>query len=77
MPGVGKGLPSSNDYNGGFSCNLMAKDLGLAEDAALNAGTPVLLAAASHQLYRLLIANGHGLKDFSVVYKFLQGNIKE
>lgn len=52
----------------------MAKDLSLAEKAALDAESPVLLTAACHQLYRMLIANGYGTKDFSVVYKFLKGN---
>lgn len=77
VPDVGTGLPCSNDYNGGFSCNLMAKDLGLAENAALSVGASVPLGAMAHQLYRLLIANGYGIKDFSVVYKFLQGETKD
>jgi 3-hydroxyisobutyrate dehydrogenase len=30
VPGIIKGVPSSNDYDGGFACDLMLKDLTLA-----------------------------------------------
>ena len=33
-PGVMEGVPSSNNYEGGFGAALMQKDLGLAVDAA-------------------------------------------
>lgn len=28
-PGIIEGVPSSNNYNGGFACELMSKDLSL------------------------------------------------
>jgi 3-hydroxyisobutyrate dehydrogenase-like beta-hydroxyacid dehydrogenase len=34
VPGVLDGVPSSNDYKGGFGSALMLKDVGLALDAA-------------------------------------------
>nr|CAH7719868.1 unnamed protein product [Callosobruchus chinensis] len=53
-------VPPSNQYKGGFGVSLIAKDLALAENAALSAGAPLPLGAISHQLYRTLIANGYG-----------------
>lgn len=73
VPGVMPNVPSSNGYEGGFSIPLIAKDLGLAEAAALSCGTPLPLGAATHQLYRAMILNGYGDKDFSAVYDFFKG----
>ncbi|CAH2010803.1 unnamed protein product [Acanthoscelides obtectus] len=73
VPGVMPNVPSSNHYKGGFGVPLIAKDLALAESAALSVGAPLPLGAISHQLYRTLIANGFSDKDFAVVYEFLKG----
>nr|AEE61378.1 unknown [Dendroctonus ponderosae] len=73
VPGVMENVPSAKNYDGGFSVELIAKDLGLAGDAALSISAPVPLAAMSHQLFRTMIAYGLGKKDFSVIYKFLEG----
>jgi 3-hydroxyisobutyrate dehydrogenase len=66
-------VPSSNDYEGGFGSSLMLKDLGLAGDAARDAGTPIPLGNAAQSLYQTMVVNGLGKKDFSVVYRFLGG----
>lgn len=76
VPGVMPNVPPSKGYEGGFSVPLIAKDLGLAEAAALSCGTPLLLGALTHQIYRALILNGYGDKDFAVVYEFLKGQNK-
>ena len=34
VPGVLENVPSSRDYDGGFACDLMLKDIGLALEAA-------------------------------------------
>lgn len=39
VPGVMQGVPASRDYEGGFGCALMLKDLGLALEAAEQAGS--------------------------------------
>nr|CAB3252808.1 3-hydroxyisobutyrate dehydrogenase, mitochondrial-like [Phallusia mammillata] len=71
VPGVLEGVPSSNNYQGGFGTALMYKDLGLAQLAAsdMNAQTP--LGASAHQIYRMLCEKGYGSKDFSAIYKYL------
>ncbi|KAL3285728.1 hypothetical protein HHI36_000256 [Cryptolaemus montrouzieri] len=73
VPNLLPNVPSSNDYKGGFNIRLMSKDLALAERTAVNSETSVPLAATAHQIYRALISNGYGDKDFSVIYKFLSG----
>ncbi|KAJ8963100.1 hypothetical protein NQ318_018565 [Aromia moschata] len=74
VPGVMENVPASNGYKGGFSVPLIAKDLGLAENAGLSCGAPLLLGALAHQIFRTMMVNGYGDKDFSSVYQFLSGN---
>ena len=63
-----------NFYNkGGFGVSLMAKDLGLAQSAAVNAEATIPLGSLAHQIYRAIIAQGFAKKDFSFVYQFLKG----
>lgn len=73
VPGIMPNVPSSDDYNGGFQTKLIAKDLALAANVAVSCGAPIPLGSAAHQIYRTLAAHGMANKDFSVVYKFLQG----
>ncbi|KAB0803269.1 hypothetical protein PPYR_00239 [Photinus pyralis] len=73
VPGVMKNVPSANDYNGGFRSQLMAKDLALASSIAISCGAPILLGSAAHEIYRTMAAYGYGNKDYSSIYKFLQG----
>jgi 3-hydroxyisobutyrate dehydrogenase-like beta-hydroxyacid dehydrogenase len=51
--------------------DLMAKDLGLAVNAARGKRIPVVVAPAAQQLYRLASSHGLGREDCSSVYKFL------
>ncbi|XP_060681343.1 3-hydroxyisobutyrate dehydrogenase b [Hemiscyllium ocellatum] len=72
VPGVMDGVPSANDYQGGFAASLMAKDLGLVQNTATNTKTPALLGSLSHQIYRMMCARGYAQKDFSSVFQFLR-----
>lgn len=67
FPGVLPNVPASRGYSGGFSADLMLKDLGLATEAAKHARQPVLLGALAQQLYQSLSAQGEGGLDFSAV----------
>lgn len=73
VPGVMPNVPSSNDYEGGFGSALMTKDLGLAQNAATQTGSPTPLGSLAHQIYRLVLSHGLGHKDFSVIYQLIQG----
>ena len=66
-PGVMENAPASKGYCGGFMAELMAKDLGLAQEAAQASGSSTPMGALALQLYRLLLKQGKGKQDFSVV----------
>jgi 3-hydroxyisobutyrate dehydrogenase-like beta-hydroxyacid dehydrogenase len=48
----------------------MAKDLGLANDAATRTATPTPLGSLAYQLYSNMVNSGFADKDFSSVYQF-------
>ncbi|MGH6689281.1 MAG: 3-hydroxyisobutyrate dehydrogenase [Gammaproteobacteria bacterium] len=72
VPGMVPTAASSRDYAPGFMTDLMAKDLGLAVNAARELRVPVSVAPAAQQLLRLASSHGYGRKDFSSVYAFLK-----
>ncbi|XP_030058314.1 3-hydroxyisobutyrate dehydrogenase, mitochondrial [Microcaecilia unicolor] len=72
VPGVMEGVPSANNYQGGFGTTLMTKDLGLAQYSATDTKTPIPLGSLSHQIYRIMCAKGYAQKDFSSVFQFLR-----
>jgi 3-hydroxyisobutyrate dehydrogenase len=77
VPNVMPNVPSSRGYSGGFGSALMAKDLGLAIDAARTAGVALPTGSAAAAVYALMMSQGDGeykTKDFSSVYAFLAGN---
>eukprot|EP00794_Sanderia_malayensis_P003806 gene3806-4333_t len=71
-PGVIEGVPSSNNYKGGFGSQLMAKDLGLAQNAATLTKSATPLGSLAHQIYRIMCNQGYSKMDFSSVFKFLR-----
>eukprot|EP00096_Caligus_rogercresseyi_P015452 TRINITY_DN7887_c0_g1_i2.p2 TRINITY_DN7887_c0_g1~~TRINITY_DN7887_c0_g1_i2.p2 ORF type:complete len:327 (+),score=63.93 TRINITY_DN7887_c0_g1_i2:120-1100(+) len=72
VPGVMDNVPSSNEYKGGFGTALMAKDLGLCQEAATETQSPTPLGSLAHQIYRMMCNSGDGGKDFSFAYQILQ-----
>ena len=68
-PGVMENVPASRGYSGGFMAELMAKDLGLAQEAAQATGSSTPMGALALQLYRMLLKQGDGRLDFSAVQK--------
>jgi len=77
VPGLVGKAPSSRDYAPGFTTDLMAKDLGLAVNAARELRVPVVVAPAAQQALRLASSHGLGRKDFSAVYMFLRASSRE
>ena len=72
VPGLVERAASSRDYAPGFMTDLMAKDLGLAVNAARELRVPAVVAAAAQQVLRLASSHGLGRKDFTAVYTFLK-----
>lgn len=76
-PDVMDGVPSSNDYQGGFMVDLMAKDLGLAQQAALRSGASTPMGSLTLNLYRSWAQLGHGREDFSSIFKYVTPQTKK
>lgn len=66
-PGVQEGSAASDEYRPGFTVDLMAKDLGLALDAARAAGVDNRMGQLAAELYSAHQAAGSGERDFSSV----------
>ena len=67
-PDVMNNVPSSNDYQGGFMVDLMAKDLGLAMDTAVDSKSSTPMGALARSLYAMHAGAGNGSKDFSSIF---------
>lgn len=72
VPGLVAKSAASRRYEPGFMTDLMAKDLGLAVNAARELRVPVVVAPAAQQALRLASSHGLGRKDFTVIYEFLK-----
>jgi len=72
VPALVATAPATREYAPGFTTDLMAKDLGLAVNAARELRVPVVVAPAAQQVLRLASSHGYGRKDFSSVYAFLR-----
>ena len=68
-PGVMPNAPASRGYTGGFSTDLMLKDLSLAIDGAVASRTATPLGRMARELYVLHRDGGHGGRDFSSIYE--------
>ncbi|MRI34108.1 3-hydroxyisobutyrate dehydrogenase [Endozoicomonas sp. OPT23] len=71
-PGVMEQAPASNDYKPGFMVDLMAKDLGLAEEMALKSGSAIPMGSNARNLYVAHQKKGNGTKDFSSILEELK-----
>jgi 3-hydroxyisobutyrate dehydrogenase len=67
-PGVMPNVPASRAYAGGFSSELMLKDVGLAVDAARAVDVATPLGLVARQIYLEHKQRGHGQLDFSSVF---------
>ncbi|KAF9976645.1 hypothetical protein BGZ73_008116 [Actinomortierella ambigua] len=76
-PGVLENSAASRGYTGGFGTPLMAKDMRLAVNAAVETKSTVLLGALAQQLYNQMANNKEFEKlDFSAAYKWLSEGAK-
>ena len=74
VPGVSPGAPADKDYEGGFSVQLMKKDLTLAMEAAAKVGALSEVGQKSLEVYEH-VETQEAEKDFSVVYRWLGGKL--
>ena len=67
-PGVGPHSPSDNDYQPGFSSELMLKDLRLAQNATELTGADTPMGARAEQVFAEFVEDeGQGAMDFSAL----------
>ncbi|WP_286262418.1 3-hydroxyisobutyrate dehydrogenase [Thalassotalea atypica] len=76
-PDVMENVPSSNDYQGGFMVDLMAKDLGLAMDTAVTSQSSTPMGSLARSLYAMHASAGNGGKDFSSIFNLFNKESKE
>jgi len=69
-PDVLPNVPASNNYQGGFMVDLMAKDLGLASECAQQSQSTTPMGALARNLYVQHQRQGNGKLDFSSIFRF-------
>ncbi|KAK3134357.1 hypothetical protein QOZ80_6AG0548070 [Eleusine coracana subsp. coracana] len=69
VPGVMAGVPSSRNYDGGFTSKLMAKDLDLAMASASGVGFKCPMGSEALEIYQKLCKDGYQSKDFSCAFR--------
>ena len=73
VPGPVPASPANRDYQPGFAAALMEKDLGLAQQAAADAGMEAAMGAKALALYQAFTSGGGAGKDFSGIIEMLRG----
>ncbi|CAD5169367.1 unnamed protein product [Musa acuminata subsp. malaccensis] len=77
VPGVMAGVPSSRNYDGGFTSKLMAKDLTLAMAAATEVGFKCPITSEAYDIYKKMCDEGFESKDFSCVFRHYYSGLVE
>lgn len=74
VPEVMAGVPSSNNYQGGFMTDLMLKDLGLALSTAANSGSMTPMGSVAQSLFSIAksLDERDGKSDFSKIFTIFQ-----
>lgn len=76
VPGNTPTSPANRNWDGGFMCELVKKDLGLAIEAAHTADADTGMGEKAIDYYRTLEKEGFGRKDLGFVYPWLMANRK-
>ncbi|MFE1770905.1 3-hydroxyisobutyrate dehydrogenase [Streptomyces sp. NPDC059008] len=77
VPGPVPGSPANRDYRPGFAASLMAKDLGLAADAARAGGIRAELGLRAAELYAAHARGADAAEDFSGVVRTIRNQSGE
>lgn len=75
VPGPVPSSPANRGYQAGFTTAMMAKDLRLAQDAALSVDAPTPMGAQARSLYALFANRGHATLDFSAIIRMIAGEL--
>lgn len=78
VPGVMEGVPAGRNYDNGFACELMLKDLNIAKDVSEKVAKGSLLGNKTVEIYEEMVRKGYNKKDFGVLFEaFHKGEIKK
>ena len=66
------GSPANRDYAPGFTAALMRKDLGLAQQAARDAGVDAKVGALALSMFDRFVESGGANKDFSGIITMIR-----
>lgn len=72
VPGPAPAAPASNGYAPGFAARLMAKDLGLAQEAAASCGQETPFGAEAARRFAAFTRETGGNLDFSAIYETIR-----
>lgn len=72
VPGPVPSSPANRGYQPGFTAAMMVKDMRLAIGAAHQTGAACPTFSSAAELYAHMVAYGHGQRDFSGIFSFLQ-----
>jgi 3-hydroxyisobutyrate dehydrogenase len=72
IPGPAADAPASHGYAPGFAARLMAKDLGLAQQAAAASGQQTSFGEQAACRFRDFVEAGNGDFDFSAIYRSIR-----
>ena len=72
VPGPAPDAPASHNYAPGFAARLMAKDLGLAQQAAEASQQKTEFGAAAAKRFREFVETNDGDLDFSAIYRSIR-----
>eukprot|EP01059_Diplonema_ambulator_P017074 TRINITY_DN29071_c0_g1_i1.p3 TRINITY_DN29071_c0_g1~~TRINITY_DN29071_c0_g1_i1.p3 ORF type:complete len:332 (+),score=128.75 TRINITY_DN29071_c0_g1_i1:119-997(+) len=70
-------IPSAKGYAGGFACDLMKKDLGLACEAGKASGVELTAGTMALELYSKMSSAGMGNLDFAGALKFIEEKLSQ
>ncbi|MCT8987085.1 3-hydroxyisobutyrate dehydrogenase [Shewanella phaeophyticola] len=68
-PDVMENVPSSKGYQGGFMVDLMVKDLGLSQQAAMASNSSTPMGSLARSLFVNHARQGNGSRDFSSIFE--------
>jgi len=74
VAGPAPDAPASNDYAPGFAARLMAKDLGLAQQAASVSNQNTEFGALAARRFGEFVESGDGDLDFSAIYRHIRAD---
>ena len=73
VPGPVQASPANNNYEAGFTVDMMLKDLRLAQEAAISCDANTPMGAEAASLFGLFQSSGSGGLDFSGIIQLIRG----